>query len=220
VDDNLPAGSYVFVEVADTGCGMKEEDRAKIFDPFFTTKFAGRGLGLAAILGIVRGHHGAIKVESELGRGTTIRVLFPASERTVAPAEVTEEPPAEEVSGTGTVLVVDDEKVVRLAARMILEQSGFTVLTANDGREALEVFREHKDTIDAVVLDMTMPHLSGEEVFGEMRRLRPDVRVVLSSGYDEQEATKRFTGKGLAGFLQKPYRSDALIGMLRQIMNA
>jgi CheY-like chemotaxis protein len=220
LDDDLPAGSYVFIEVTDTGCGMEEAVQAKIFDPFFTTKFTGRGLGLAAVLGIVRGHRGAIRIQSEVGRGTAIRVLFPASDRTIVPALVAEGACSEKFRGTGTVLVVDDEEDVRRVARRMLEESGFTVLTANDGREALDVFREHSDAIVAVVLDLTMPFLSGEGVFREMRRMRADARVILSSGYNEQEAIDRFAGKGLAGFLQKPYRSETLLETLHEIMNA
>ena len=219
LDENLPEGYYVSLEVADTGCGMDEETRKKIFDPFFTTKFAGRGLGLAAVLGIVRGHGGAVKIYTEPQRGTTFKVLFPASRQRVeesAGPSATEQ----EWRGSGVILVVDDDEPVRTATKMMLEKLGFTVLTAEDGRAALEVFRSRIDEIVVVLLDLTMPHLDGEETFRELRRMRPDVRVILCSGYNEQETTNRFAGKGLAGFIQKPYGLRPLGEKIRQVLEA
>jgi PAS domain S-box-containing protein len=210
LDESLPEGEYVFVEVSDSGCGMDQETLGKIFDPFFTTKFSGRGLGLAAVLGIVRGHRAAIRVESEPERGTNVRVLFPASEEQVG-ADPVGERPATERRGSGTILVVDDEETVRRFARESLELAGFDVLTAGDGLEALELYRQHTDEIRLVILDLTMPHLDGEETFQRLKALRADVRVVLSSGYDEQDATSRFAGKDEVTFLQKPYYPEGLL---------
>jgi PAS domain S-box-containing protein len=219
LDDDLPEGVYVYIEVADTGVGMDAATREKIFDPFFTTKFAGRGLGLASVLGIIRGHRGAIKVYSELGRGTTIKALFPTNgKHQPRAAEARAAEPAER--GEGTVLVVDDEETVRATTRRLLERGGYRVLTATDGRDALRVFRQHQDAVDVVLLDMTMPHLDGSECYRELRRIRGDVRVLLTSGYNEQEAVSKFAGKGLAGFLQKPFRMKELLEAVARAMKS
>jgi CheY-like chemotaxis protein len=203
--ETLAPGLYLHLEVADTGCGIGEETRSRIFEPFFSTKFTGRGLGLAAVLGIVRAHNGALKVYSEPGKGTTFKILFPAlTEREDVPRSPESSPPAG-WRGKGTILLVDDEEsLVALGARM-LEHLGFTVLTAADGLQAVDSYRERGKEIDLVLMDLTMPHMDGAEAFEELRRLNPAVRVVLASGYSHEDVASRFAGKGLDGVLQKPY---------------
>ncbi len=214
---DLPVGDYVFLEVSDSGCGMSAETKAKIFDPFFTTKFTGRGLGLAAVLGIVRGHKGAMKVYSEVGRGTNFKVLFPASAGTGETA--TALPAAIPVwRGQGTVLVVDDEETMRSTVARMMRLIGLDPLLAADGREAVEIFRANPAQFALVLLDLTMPHMDGEQTFTELRRLRSDVRVVLMSGFNAHEALVRFNGKGLASFLQKPFTIGSLRTTLQGAM--
>ncbi|GFE62755.1 PAS domain-containing sensor histidine kinase [Geobacter sp. AOG2] len=209
LDENITAGLYVYLEIADTGCGMSKDTLAKIFDPFYTTKFTGRGLGMAAVMGIVRSHKGAIKVYSELDKGTSFKILLPASGK---PAELFNHEGSHSTDqwrGGGTVLLVDDEETVRGIGKAMLQELGFEVITANDGREAVEAFKAAPG-IAFVILDLTMPHMDGEQCFRELRRLNPGVKVIMSSGFSEHEVNQKFAGKGVAGFIQKPYRLSAL----------
>jgi CheY-like chemotaxis protein len=207
LDENITEGLYVYLEIADTGCGMDKDTLAKLFDPFFTTKFTGRGLGMAAVLGIIRGHKGAIKVYSEAGKGTSFKILLPASSQPATDAVCAIG--QDNWKGIGTALLVDDEEVVRLVGAEMLRELGFVVITANDGNEAVEIFKNNPG-ISFVILDLTMPHMDGEQCFRELRQLNPNVKVIMSSGYNEQEVSQKFVGKGLAGFIQKPYRLNVL----------
>ncbi|HOS94807.1 MAG TPA: response regulator, partial [Armatimonadota bacterium] len=220
IDDDLQPGRYVALEVSDTGHGMDEDTKSRMFDPFFSTKRTGRGLGMAAVLGIVRGHGGAIKVYSERGRGTCVKVLLPCVEPSVPSAmngtSDTSAPGSEVLSGT--ILVADDEEAVRQVTRLALEMAGFTVITAADGEEAVECFAAHASEVRAILLDLSMPKMSGDEAFAAIKRIRPDVPVILSSGFNEQDTTNRLAGRGLAGFIQKPYRPTELIEKLRQLL--
>lgn len=206
-------GRFAYVEVADTGCGMDENALQRLFDPFFTTKFAGRGLGMSAVLGIVRGHRGAIMVDSETGMGTTIRVLFPVSHgrpevRREAPVTLTSEP--DRAVTPPWILVVDDEEAVRQLCLEYVRRLGFRGIGAKDGEEAIAIFGEGSSEIACVLLDLTMPRMDGVRTFQEMKRMQKDVKVILCSGYGEEDATLRFRGEGLAGFVQKPYRMEEL----------
>lgn len=212
--DQIPEGTYVFLEISDTGCGMDKDTLSKIFDPFFTTKFTGRGLGMAAVLGIVRGHKGTIKVYSEPEKGTTFKLLFPSSGRLNETARV--ETDGDDWKGSGKVLLVDDEETVRDIGSEMLRESGFEVVTATDGRDALDLFRNTPD-IAFVILDLTMPHMDGEQCFRELRQLDPKVKVIMSSGFSEHEVTQKFAGKGLVGFVQKPYKLSVLQEALKKI---
>ena len=206
--ETLSPGSYVCLEVQDSGCGMDEDTVAKIFDPFFTTKFTGRGLGLSTVLGIVRAHRGSLQVKSSLGQGSTFKVLLPASQRSVGDQMANDR--LGSLSGRGLILVVDDELFVLEVARRILESYGYEVVTAENGRQGLEIFRQRSKDIDLVLLDKTMPDLDGEETYRAMKAIEPGLVALLTSGYQETEVTTHFLSHDLAGFVQKPYLPETL----------
>ncbi len=213
----LAPGAYVSLKVEDSGCGMDQATIDRIFEPFFTTKFAGRGLGMAAVQGIVRGHRGTLKVHSNPGEGTTITVLFPAARETVASRRVAV--PSAPVR-SALILVIDDEEVIRRTAKFMLERYGYTVMLAENGKEGVELFQVLSEKISAVLLDMTMPVMNGLETFSRLKAIKRDVKVILSSGFNEVETVRPFSGTDLAGFLQKPYSSAALREKIAAVLRA
>ena len=209
VGHQVTPGQYVCLEVRDDGCGMAPETLAKIFDPFFSTKATGRGLGLSAILGIVRSHRGAVSVHSRPNQGTTFTIVVPPT-NSPAVRQVQQQAPGALPHGA-TVLVIDDEEDIREVVQAVLESRGVRVLTANDGPEGVTCFREHADEVDVVLLDMTMPGLGGEEVFREILSIRSDARVIMSSGYSEQDTLERLDDERMVGFVPKPYTAQSLV---------
>jgi CheY-like chemotaxis protein len=218
----LPEGDYLRLSVSDTGCGMTEEQKARIFDPFFTTKFAGRGLGLAVVQGIVRAHSGAIHLVSAPGQGTTFEILLPCDrepkerdQRDALPAAGNRIPGV-----AGTVLLVEDEGALRFSVAKMLRKQGYSVIEAADGSAAMDLFRGHKDRIDVILLDMTIPGISSRDVIAEAGRIGPGVKVILTTAYSREMATASLTAPQVRGFIRKPFRLGELIELLRDVLAA
>lgn len=223
LQEKPPPGNYVWLEVSDTGCGMDDDTVQRLFDPFFTTKFTGRGLGMSVVLGIVRGHRGALLVDSTPWKGTVIRVLFPAAE---LPCPV-KGPPADTLVKdgearmtrlSGNILLADDETMVREVCKVMLQRLGFTVDAAVDGEEAVRIFCARPDSYDLVILDASMPNKGGIEAFMDLRKVRPGVKVILSSGYTEIGIAEQVADKGLNGFIQKPFTLDGLRRIAAEVL--
>jgi CheY-like chemotaxis protein len=216
----LTEGCYALIEVSDHGIGMSQETIHKIFDPFFTTKFTGRGLGLSAVLGIVRGHRGGITVESHEGEGTTFRVIIPAvaspviTEKTAVGSETI----VKELVKT-TILVIDDEADVAAMAQEILESNDYTTLVELNPIEGIELYKQHQSEIGAVLLDMTMPEMSGKEVVDALQAIDPDVKILITSGYSEEEVERKIGNAKVTGFIQKPYRMRALLTKVHSVLH-
>jgi PAS domain S-box-containing protein len=218
IAEHRAPGKHAVLQIQDTGSGMDEATAAKLFEPFFTTKAKGRGLGLSAVLGIVRSHHGAIRVDTEPGRGTTFTVALPpalARNHETAPVAGLDE----QWRGEGLILVVDDDDSVRGIAVLMLEMQGFEVLQAADGKEAISVFREKSADIRGVLLDMTMPDMNGEEVFRAIRSIRDDIKVAVISGYGEQDTREKFGTLHLSAFIPKPFSQETLLKGVRTMLN-
>ncbi len=216
-EPDLSEGDYVYFEVIDNGCGMDKETLAKAFDPFFTTRFKGRGMGLAAVLGIARAYKGTVSLRSELGYGTHATVFFPAVESSYSAvvAPVNHSP---QWLGTGTILLVDDEEMVRDVGKEMLEELGYYVLTACDGFEAIKLLRDYAKEVACVLLDMTMPRMSGENVFQQLRDIKENIPVILCSGYTEEQVAKRFVDELPAPFLGKPFKMPELRTVLQSVL--
>jgi signal transduction histidine kinase/ActR/RegA family two-component response regulator len=241
LEEKPPAGCYAFLEVQDNGCGMSDETKSRLFDPFFTTKFTGRGLGMSAVMGIVKSHGGALFLESEVGRGSTFRVLFPLAEgakvshhlphplphphpnlpfmpQRVLEGEGTKPENIQKIALSGLVLVADDEKAVMKVCVTIVKNCGFTVITAGDGGEAVAKFREHADEIVIVLMDLTMPNTDGLTAMNEIHAIKPDARVIIASGFNEEDMNLNITNLPPSGFIRKPYSMKALEAELRRVM--
>ncbi len=217
IENDPEEGNYTILEVSDSGCGMKEETLNKLFDPFYTTKFTGRGLGLAAVLGIVRGHKGTLMIDSTYGAGTTVKIALPSSDKKALPL-VIDKGTDKNLQGEGKILVVDDEESVRSILKEALEFSGYKTILAEDGEKALKLYKKHREDIRLIILDLTMPKLNGEETYKRLIKLDPHVKVILSSGFNAQDTISDFASKGVAGYLQKPYHLQSLSDKINEVL--
>jgi len=214
-EEYLSEGLYIYLDISDTGCGMTEDTINKIFDPFFTTKFPGRGLGLAAVHGIIRTHKGAVKVFSKKDEGTTMRLLFPV----LTSLQEQDSIKPEIRPKSKTILIIDDAEDICTIANNILQRVGFKVISAADGKEGLKVFRECIEDISLVILDIIMPVMDGKKTFHELKHIKNDIPVILTSGYNKEHAMRTMGGENIAGFIQKPYKGHDLVELVKKILN-
>jgi signal transduction histidine kinase len=215
---NIKLGDYVKISVTDTGIGIDEATRQRIFEPFFTTKEMGRGtgLGLASAYGIIKNHEGVINVYSEQGKGTTFSIYLPASDKELIEKK---EMPCELLKGTEAVLFVDDEEMIREVGGALLRQLGYKVLSAGNGKEAVEVYSNNKDKIDIVILDMIMPEMGGDRAYDKLKEINPDIKVLLSSGYSVNGDATKILERGCDGFIQKPFNMKQLSKSIREVLD-
>jgi PAS domain S-box-containing protein len=214
----IPYGCYACLEITDTGSGMSDETYNRIFEPFYTTKFTGRGLGMSAVLGIINTHHGALQLSSELGKGTTFKIYLPVQISDCAGEEPLQQVASVPWKGSGTILLVEDEEQIKLVAKAMLEALGFTVIEASNGKEGLELFQKNAADISMVITDMGMPVMDGYQLFSELKSLRPDLPIIISSGFGDTVVTSRIASEDIAGSISKPYSFDRLREVLKRVM--
>ena len=215
----IPPGGYLLLEVTDSGCGMDDESMRRIFEPFYTTKFTGRGLGMSAVLGIIKAHKGSLQLVSQPGRGTTFKVYIPAQISAVT-EEQTVQPPVDTTwHGSGTILLAEDEAQLALTVRAMLEELGFNVIVASNGREALELYQKNAADITLVVADIGMPIMNGYEMFRELKKLDPKLPIIISSGFGDDEVTTALSRDAIAGLVSKPYKFDLLRRVLKSVID-
>jgi len=214
----IPAGRYICFEVSDNGCGMDEEARRKIFEPFYTTKFTGRGLGMSAVLGIIKAHNGALQLESHPGQGTTFKVYLPVQVSNYETEEAQQKATSEAWHGSGTILLAEDEEQIREVAIILLQELGFTVLDAANGKKALELYQQNAADISLVITDIGMPVMNGYELFYELKQLNPQLPIIISSGFGEGDIDSKIPRDEIAGLINKPYNFDQLREVLRAVV--
>jgi len=216
LETDMRPGPYVCLEIHDNGCGMTETTKQHIFDPFFSTKETGRGLGLSAVLGIVQGHQGAIKVYSEPGKGTAFKLIFPVTNAAALPERITNR--EEDLSGHGSILLVEDEKLVQDATRAVLEKYGYTVTVAENGKEALGRIIHAETRFDLILLDLIMPVMGGAEFLTALRSRSDETPVILSSGFNKEESIKHVRGRDFSDFIEKPYTASKLARVVKKAL--
>ena len=214
INHNLAPGNYILLEIRDSGCGIENDKIKQIFDPFFTTKFTGRGLGLAAVSGIIRSHNAGLIVESVISKGTTFKIYFPVSGETADPNKQVERKRPLFANKNLTVLIADDEKYIRDLTTKMLNISGYRVHLARNGREAIDVFRKNSQEISCILMDLTMPELDGKEALAEIRKIDPEIPIIITSGYCERDIVSKFSDEKISGFLQKPYSLEDIISAI------